>query len=324
MRWRDIVGCSLVLVFCFASAAGQQYEFLADVLKHNAISFSPTSIPNLDALITSYATLNDDQEFVIAYYLASPKDEILRPPLFINRYSKVSGQWQQVGLNDVEVQTKAGPISFFGSVLDVRRNANKYYLKLHGGPSAGCILILNQDLTVHQTLDGWPAAFFGSGLMLYQGSMVHFADVHPETLWLYNPETRESKQLYPQTHDPFREDFSARLEKVINQDRCRVNNWACRPDRFTSSIGDRILVDDETNSLAFQVTFEPEGFVDREEAESSGKWDDDDYVYIYQLHPFRWREFSIYDLKPKFGTDSLMDLLTPVKLKKVFATPAPN
>jgi hypothetical protein len=76
--------------------------------------------------------------------------------------------------------------------------------------------------------------------------------------------------------------------------------------------------------LAFRITFQPDGFTDRYEAEDSGLFDDDDYVYIYQLTPFRWREFSIYDLKPKFGTDSLQELIAPAMIKKVFATPAPH
>jgi hypothetical protein len=65
---------------------------------------------------------------------------------------------------------------------------------------------------------------------------------------------------------------------MINQDRCRINNWTCDPRRFTSYNESPIVVSDETNSLAFRVTFEPEGFVDREEAENSGNFDDEDYV----------------------------------------------
>jgi len=61
----------------------------------------------------------------------------------------------------------------------------------------------------------------------------------------------------------------------------------------------------------------------RDQAESTDEWNDDQYVYVYRLNPLGWREFSIYDLKPKFGTDALRELLTPSKLKQVFSTPAP-
>jgi hypothetical protein len=153
--------------------------------------------------------------------------------------------------------------------------------------------------------------------------MVHFADVHPETLYLYNPVEHKSHQLYPQNGDPFRRDFSARLAEVIDEKQCRENNWACSPDRFASDIS-QIEVNDQTRSLAFRATFETEGFTSRQYAEDSGRFDDHQYVYIYRLDPVRWREFSVYDLKPMFGTDSLKELLTPAKLRQVFATSAPS
>ncbi len=153
--------------------------------------------------------------------------------------------------------------------------------------------------------------------------MTHFAPLHPERLFLYDPVAHKSQEIYTQKNDPFRKNFSERLEEVIDEKRCRENNWACDPDDFESGIGP-IEVNDGTHSLAFRVGFGTEGFLPREEAEASGKWDDDDYVYIYRLDPLRWREFSIYDLKPKFGTDSLKDLLAPEKLRQVFATPSPQ
>jgi len=210
-----------------------------------------------------------------------------------------------------------------GSALRLEGNGNWYYLDLHWNPSAGCLVILNHDLTVHQTLTGWTAAFFKSGLLVYEGNMVHFAPVHPETLFLYDPVARKSQEIYPQKNDLFRKSFSERLKEVIDEKRCQENNWACDPNDFESSAGP-IEVNDETDSLAFRADFETVGFLEREEAEDSGKWDDDDYVYIYRLQPLRWREFSVYDLKSKFATDSLKDLLTPEKLRQVFATPPPQ
>jgi hypothetical protein len=178
---------------------------LADVLRQNSIPFPPTSIPHLNAPITSYAILNDEQEFVIAYYLASPPDQTLRPPLLVTRYTKSSGQWQHVALTEEMVKT-------LGSVLDIKHNGKRYYLTLHGSPSSGWLVILRDDLTVDKTLPGGADAFVKSGELVYWGNTVHFADVHPETLWLYNPDTRESKQIYPQPRDPFRDQFSAKLQ----------------------------------------------------------------------------------------------------------------
>jgi len=134
--------------------------------------------------------------------------------------------------------------------------------------------------------------------------MVHFADVHPETLFVYDPLSRKSRQIYPQKNDPLRDGFSTRLEKIINKNQCAENNWAREPDRFETEI-DSVEANDESHALAFHAAFGTEGFLTPEETDSSGQWYDDDYVYFYQFNPLRWREFSIYDLKPKFGTNSL-------------------
>jgi hypothetical protein len=178
------------------------------------------------------------------------------------------------------------PDDCLGSALSLERNGKWYYLNLHLTPSAGCLVILKHDLSVSQTLGGWPIAFFKSGLLVWSGDMVHFADVHPETLFLYDPVAHKSLQLYPPKNDPFRDDFSTRLKKVIDQKQCAENNWACEADRFATVI-DSTEVSDETKSLAFRASFETEGFVLREQAESNGGWYDDQYVYIYRLNPLR-------------------------------------
>ena len=316
---------SLLVGFLFLrSAVGQQNQTLVDVFKQNSIPFPPSAVPDLNAPITSYATLNDDQEFLIAYYFVAPQNE-LRFPLRLTRFDKQAGTWQHVSLTDLKVKgfqgtKEEGQADCIGSVLSVERNGEWYYLNLHWNPSAGCLLILKHDLAVSQTLTGSVAAFFKSGILVYDGNMVHFASVHPTTLLLYDPVTHKTQRLYPQKDDPFRDAFSVRLERVIDQKQCAENNWSCKPDEFTTDISYPIEVNDETNSLAFRIAFETEGSLTRERAESSGKWDDH-YVYVYQLDPPRWREFSAYDLKPKFGTESLKDLLTPEKLRQVFATP---
>jgi hypothetical protein len=316
----------LTAALAAGNAAAQQNPTLADVLKQEGIPSPQRTIPNLNSRITSFSTLNDDREFLIAYYLDNPKNE-LRFPLLVTLFDRHSGRWRHVELTDIKVQVFEGadhPIQddCIGSVLDISRHGDQYFLNLHFNPSAGCLLVLNTDLTVSHTLAGWPVAFFKSGSFVWIGDMVHFSDVHAEMLFLYDPLARKSQQIYPLKNDPLRDDFSTRLERVINKKQCAENNWACEPDRFATEI-DSVEVNNEINALAFLAAFTTEGFLTREDAENSGQWYDDDYVYLFQFNPLRWREFSVYDLKPKFGTDSLKELLTPSNLKQIFSTPAP-
>ena len=307
------------------SAGAQPNPTLADVLRHESV-LPPVTIPHLDSRITSYATLNNDQEFLIAYYLDNPRNE-LRFPLLVTSLDKHSGKWRHAELTGIKVQVFEGADhqiqdDCLGSVLDTSRHGDEYFLNLHFNPSAGCLLILNRDLTVRHTLAGWPVAFFKSGAFAWISDMVHFSDVHAQTLFLYDPATDKSQQIYPQKNDPIRDDFSTRLEKAINKKQCTENNWACEPNQFTTEI-ESVEVNDESHALGFHAAFETEGFLAREETDDSGQWHDDDYVYLFQFNPLRWREFSIYDLRPKFGTDSLKELLTPETLKRVFSSRAP-
>jgi hypothetical protein len=326
--FKQLISVSLLTggLLLIGEAAAQQNPTLADVLKQEGIPTPGISVTHINLRITSYASLNDDHEFVIAYYLDNPKNE-LRFPLLVTSFDKHSGKWRHAELTGLKVLIFEGTAheiedDCLGSVLDISRHGDEYFLNLHFNPSAGCLLILDKDLTVSHTLAGWPVAFFKSGAFAWISDMVHFSDIHAETLFLYDPATGKSQQIYPQKNDPLRDDFSTRLEKAINKTQCAENNWACEPDRFATEI-DSVEVNDETNALAFQAAFTTEGFLTREEADSSGQWYDDDYVYFFQIDPLRWREFSIYDLKPKFGTDSLKELLSPEKLKRVFFSPAP-
>ena len=108
----DIAGCdtfrresfipmrfvALILVVVSAlltQLAGQENSTLSAVLQDHSIAFPPTSVPHLNTKIASFAVLDDDLEFVIAYYLDNPKNE-LRAPLLLTRYNKITGKWDHM------------------------------------------------------------------------------------------------------------------------------------------------------------------------------------------------------------------------------------
>lgn len=313
----------VILAVLFANCAlGQQTETLAAVLSRNSIPSNAAPIPRLQSRITSYAVLNNPQEFVIGYYLAGENDE-LHFPLFLSRLDKQTAEWRNTELKDLTIpnpeQTSARTPTgdCLGSLLRIQQKAERYYLDLHLTPSAGCLLILKHDFTVETALPGWHVAFL-KGIALWERNTIHFAPTHPEQLWLYELATGRSERLYPQPQDQLREDFKHRLAAVIDQQKCRTYNWSCNPDQFGSDI-EAVEVNQEAAAFAIRVSFSTEGFLTRDEAEHSGAWGDDEYVYIYRLKPFAWRAYSIYDLKPMFGTDSLAELLTPQRLSIVFA-----
>lgn len=318
-RVTTCLGCLILVLLLGNGAVGQQTETLAEVLTHNSIPSDTAPSSHLHSPVTSYAVLNDPQQFVIGYYLCTENNE-LRFPLFLLRLDKHLSRWREAELKDIPVlvpwQANAHD-ECLGSVLRIQENDGLYYLDLHFTPSAGCLLILKEDFTIAATLPGWDLAFL-KGLVLWERNMIHFASTHPAQVWAYEVATGRSEQLYPQLQDPLREDFKHRLAAVADQTKCRANNWSCNPDQFGSDI-EGIEVNNQTSTFAVRVSFSTDGFLTREEAEDSGAWDDDKYVYVYRLKPFAWRAFSIYDLKPEFGTDSLTELLAPEKLRQIFA-----
>jgi hypothetical protein len=324
---RGIVVCFGFALFLANCLLAQQEQTLAGVLQREDIPVPPISLRDAQSEITSYATLNDDKEFVIGYYLVDLLNRsALKPPLLLTRFDKQTKEWSHVALSGIKVKALADSDlehDCLGSISGIERHNGDYYLNLHLTPSASCTLVLNHDLTVSHTIGGWTDVFFQSGLIVYTGNMVHFAPTYPERLYIYDPATHTSRLLYPQKDDPFRNMFIERIRKVFDQSRCGKENWACDPKEFEGIVRSWIQASDATHSLAFRIEFSPRGFLSREEVEDSGQWYDDEYVYIYQLEPFRWREFSAYDLKPKFGTDSLEEILTPEKLRQVFSTPEP-
>ena len=101
---RQVVFSSLLLVLLFRGyAAGQQNQTLGDVLKQMSVPIHSGSVSHLNEPITSYATLNTDREFLVAYYLISPGNE-LNFPLFLMRFDKRSGEWQEASLTDLKVK----------------------------------------------------------------------------------------------------------------------------------------------------------------------------------------------------------------------------
>lgn len=318
----------LAFVLLSVAALHGQDQTLADFLQEHKIPLPSTPHIHVnDRPAKTLMPLETDDEFALAYRLAHADGGLYGPIQFI-RYDKHTDRWASLTVDQPKFRFQGEmEVPCAGMVGGLKYEHSRYFISVELTPSAGCEIILNNggsDMSVEAVLDGWMEGFLSPATVLYGGNMIHFADVHPETLWTYDLGSQKTTQIYPQPSDSFRRDFATKLEKIINEDLCRENNWACEPDRFTTDIDSPITINRQTKSIAFGARFEPEGFMDRDKAEDSGLFDDDHYVYIFQLQPFGWREFSIYDLKPKFGTDSLQQLISPKMIGKVFATPAPN
>jgi hypothetical protein len=147
-------------------------------------------------------------------------------------------------------------------------------------------------------------------------SIIHFAPTHYALINIYNPDTKERRRIFPlEPHQPLwlaRQRLVAQTYESLGEDWCRENNHHCAPELFNNGISSEVVVNDETDSLAFVITFSAEFILDQP---------DETAVYIYRgVHngDLEFREVSEAELTQLFGPYELADLLEADRLERIF------
>jgi hypothetical protein len=218
-----------------------------------------------------------------------------------------------------------------GTVGGVQKVGVLFYVSIELSPSAGCQLVVSDDLKLKTVLSGWIEATFSSGAVVLEGSMIHFAPTHPLRLSLFDPRSATPTAIYPPPSDPLRAAYTLRLRtKIPELDRCQGENCQWDPEQFDNELGSEceptgqcksaIAVNDKTGALSFTVRFSAIGFISFEKVKGSTEWDEH-VVYVYRLFPgpTAHREFRSSEMKARFGTTSLDGLLTAEMLARIFA-----
>jgi hypothetical protein len=275
----------------------------------------PSQMLALD--VTSYASLDDDQAFVLAGYLGDGEALAESPTLW--HYDRVRERWR---LLELQLTTIAGDdLSVCGgSVLAVTRRSGRLFLRTHLSPSATCELILDDDLRLEDALFGWVVAELPDGSVIYQNSQVHFAAVHPLELSRFDPQSGRHGTLYPplppysdlRVHH-LRERTGALAE--LGRDWCNRNNHPCTPLPFDASLRGAVAVAVSGDALAFIVELD-RGLVDA---------DADPLRLVHILYPLAGRglpahrELAFDEVPLHEGEPDLSALLTPATLRELFA-----
>ncbi len=272
------------LIFAFGVSTASA-ETLEEVLAKHAVPRSVVAARDRSKPITSYAASKGDSPFLLAYY-DDDGSGLLKSPLHILRYDRSTGPRR------IDLAGTFGPFSgimhelnslCLGSALAIQQVAGFVYIDTHINPSAGCVLVLSFDLRFKAGLEGWMIGAVGRFVILH-GNEVHFADTHPSTVTVYDPQSDTLTEIYPVKDDPRRQKFSAALASRMPSEKwCREENKACDPTTFTSDISE-LDVDEKGQRFSFTATLSPEGFGDKAEHEvdsvavpytfkmSGGKW----------------------------------------------------
>jgi hypothetical protein len=145
---------------------------------------APLGAEDLNREITSFDVLDDPRVFVIAYYTVE-RDGFLPDEVRIRVFDKRTRRWRYAVHDGI------------GSVLRIARTGDFLYVSGHASPSAAPTLVLNQQLGVERTLDGWIMLVLADGRLIFQRSMVHFQPTHAGVLAIYDPRTNAERTFYP-------------------------------------------------------------------------------------------------------------------------------
>ena len=325
---RSGIRCFAILSLALLSAALADAETLKETLAAKHLQIEGTKLANLEKSITSWAELDDPSQYVIAYYLDDGSDQI-NSPLFLDRYDRKSGEWKSGQLPEARVKVEQNaPESdiCLGSVLSIASAGGRLFLDTHINPSAGCVLIVSDDLKLQASLYGWVVARLGEDAVIYHRSEVHFAPVHPAEVALYDLRTKRDFTIFPPKPDsPIRRARMAQLQNFYkgNEEWCNKNDDPCDPEAFDSELGEKVATNEGEAALAFLISYEQIQLVQGDVQKPSGP---KDVLYVYRgvndETKMEYREMLLEDAKARYGTADLQNLVQPETLKKIFAEPA--
>lgn len=306
------------------SSASPKEPTLREVLAAAGLKPLLDTVKDLDHPITSYATLNDHDVYLIAYYWDLPSGR-LEDPLRILSFDRQTAEWQNAQL--MLGSDQIGHSECVGSVLHAHALPNAFLLDTHINPSAGCLLILERNLAFRNALYGWYLAAVGDTQIVFQRSEVHFAAVHPAELALYNLSTNQETTLFPRK--PFqriRAEFTAKLDDFYrtHQEWCNENNDPCDAESVDSMLDGEVAISVTQHALAFVISYEHI----QDSVGPVRKPDGPEVVYVYRHiddeAKLDYREMLLSDVEKRFGKLSPPSLLEPDALREIFASSSAN
>lgn len=315
----------LGLIYICAAAQTASADTLREALATKNLSIAGAKLANLEKNVTSGAELNDADQFVIAYYV-DDGTRALNPPLFIDRYDRKSREWKSGQLPEgrVKVQGEGKEVDVcLGSVLSIAGFGGRLFLDTHTSPSAGCILILSDDLRPIGTLYGWLVGRLGNDVLIYERSQVHFAPVHPTEIAVYDLRTKRDATIFPPKEPtPVRQARVTQLRGFYkpNEEWCNKNNDPCDPESFDSDRQGPVVTHEAGGAVAFVISYEQIQYVEGDVQKPSGP---KDILYVYRRvddeAKMQVGEMTLQEAKTRFGDVPLPNLLQPEMLSKIFA-----
>lgn len=300
-------------------------DTLRQALAAKHLPMDAGKLANFDKGITSWAELDDANQYVITYYLDDGTNE-LNAPLFVDRYDRKRAEWKSASFPDAHTNSAQPDDNCYGSILRVAALGSRLFLDIHINPSAGCLMVLSPDLKLEASLYGWLLGQLGADLLVYHRSQIHFAPVHPAEIALYDLRTRRDVTLFPRKPDSaIRRARTAQLAEFYkaNKEWCKENDDPCDPENFDSALQGEVTTNEAEAAVAFLISYEQIQLVAGDVQKPSGP---NDVLYVYRRvndeAKTEYREMLLEDAQARFGTSKLPDFVQAEILQKIFAEAA--
>lgn len=308
-----------VLLLAVALSTVVAAETLGSVLRSRHVSTNQFAEAELAQKITSWAASSDEEPFLLAYY-TDDGSGLLRAPLHIIRYDSKTRNLRRADLQEIAALFDGTVrMDCLGSALAIGEHRGVIHINTHGGPSAGCLLLLSQQLALKTTLSGWLLGMVGDEYALVQRSEIHFAAVHPMRIAVYDLRREQAAGVYPPVQDTYRRQFSRALQSHMpSDDWCRIANAQCDPRNFDAELVDTVAVNEAAKVFGFVARCDAGGFGD----EGATPVKPLEVAYVYRLRAGRWehREFLPERLMDLFGVETVGELVSR-KPQAAFETP---
>ena len=223
-----------------------------ELLKNNI------NIPQIknDCEITSYSTFNNNDYFIICYYIK--KGDFLDKSLHLIKYEKDKKKFH-TNTYDLDTIEENTPSILRGSVTKIIYTNNLLSVHLHINPSAGYSLYFNDNNKYLFYIFGWPV-FQDTETVIYQKSQIHFAPTHFTELYGVNILTKQKYKLYPSEKKSIvrikHEEQIKKYYEKIGEDWFRINNHHMNPEDFDNGIIDKsINANHDLKSIIFIINF---------------------------------------------------------------------
>jgi hypothetical protein len=243
----------------------------------------------LAAKITSYA-ISGDNPFLLAYYVDDGTG-FLKLPLHVIRYDRGTRDLRRADLRNIDALLQGKlPLDCLGSALLIRESGGLIYIDTHGGPSAGCVIVLSSTLAYKTAASGGLLGTIGADYAILQGSEIHFMSVHPLRIEVLDLKRNQSAQVYPYGDDPQRIQFSHSIQPHISEKWCIEANAQCDSENFDTDLPGKLIVNEPAKVFGFLAQFDAGGFGDAAEKQVTPRT----VAYIFRERGGRWehREFD--------------------------------